>query len=126
MRLVRAAVAALFLLVCAVGVAEDSHSFTVMSKNWVEIPQEFRHQAPNWKSYAGTWQSAARNKQNNVYIHTIGRMGWEYSIKDRYGRFYTLYAGRDWTWSPGDKVILTGAANLAGVFIPRGAKNYGR
>jgi len=124
-RYVRAAFAALFLFAC-LAEAVPSYSFTVMRKSWVEIPKEFQHQAPSWKSHVGTWQNSSRNKQNNVYIHRIDRMGWKYSIKDSYGKFYTLYAGSAWTWTPGDLVILTGGISSEGVFIPQGAKDYGR
>lgn len=124
MRYVRAAFAALFLF-CAVAGAEDTYSFTVMTKSWGAVPEAYQTTHPSWQYRVGTWQSVPRNQQKNLYIHQIDRVGWTYGIKDAYGRTYTLYAGRAWTWSPGDKLIVTGTISAAEVFIPQGERVYG-
>jgi hypothetical protein len=124
MRYVWAALAALFLF-CAFAGAQESHAFTVMAKTWDEVPVEYQAPHPNWTYYVGTWQSIPRNRQKNLYIHQIGRMGWHYKVKDAYGRTFTLYAGKEWTWSPGDKLVITGSISAVKVFIPQGERAYG-
>ena len=126
LRTLRAAGAALLLLV-VLGWAPntfDTHSFTVVGKTWTTVPEEYQRPHPGRKICVGAWENLARSRQDMLYLHRVGKMGWEYIVKDRYGRNYTLFAGKEWAWSGGDRLLITGEISGAKVFIPQGVYVY--
>jgi hypothetical protein len=102
----------------------DTYSFRITGKAWVTVPEEYRRPHSSRVVCVGAWENMTKSRQGMLYLHAIERMGWKYALKDRYGRGYTLFSGRDWLFSVGDTLLITGEISSDKVFIPQGVYVY--
>lgn len=106
--------------------APRSFMYRVQTKSWTQVPEEYRTPFQATDVCVGMTYKAGDKTSRQLNLARVGRTSWRYQLKDNQGHAAVLYAPSNWRLSPGDFVVISGAPNEAGVFIPQGARYHGR